>query len=113
MWIFTSTGFLSIVSKDCSPDELLVRARREGDIEKVFPDAKVEKTVGVDYLYRARMDRGVVAQAIGGLLYDLDYSNFKDSIPYADKELKSACTKVWSIMASTQKIPPYSRLGSH
>ena len=36
MWIMMSDCFLSIVRKDCSPGQLLVRARREGDIEKVF-----------------------------------------------------------------------------
>jgi len=38
MWLMFSDCFLSVVSKDCGPAELLVRARREGDIEKVFPD---------------------------------------------------------------------------
>jgi len=41
MWIMTNNSYLSIVSKDCGPAELLVRARRAGDIERVFPDAKV------------------------------------------------------------------------
>ena len=41
MWIMTNNSYLSIVSKDCGSAELLVRARRAGDIERVFPDAKV------------------------------------------------------------------------
>ena len=45
MWIMLSDCFLSIVSKDCGPAELLVRARRAGDIEKVFPNAKVTRTI--------------------------------------------------------------------
>ena len=36
MWIMTNNSYLSIVSKDCGPAALLVRARRAGDIEKVF-----------------------------------------------------------------------------
>ena len=43
MWIMMNNSFLSIVSKDCGPAELLVRARRAGDIERVFPDAKVTR----------------------------------------------------------------------
>ena len=31
MWIMTNNGYLSIVSKDCGPAELLVRARRAVD----------------------------------------------------------------------------------
>jgi hypothetical protein len=53
MWIMTNNSYLSIVSKDCGPAELLVRARRTGDIEKVFPDAKVTRNTMRDYLYRA------------------------------------------------------------
>ena len=108
MWIFTNQAFLSIVSKDCAPDQLLVRARREGDIEKVFPNAQVRQTIGVDYLYRAVISRLDVAAAMVKAVNELKYSNFKDSIPYADKELKQACSRVWSIMADTQRIPPYS-----
>ena len=37
MWIMTNNSYLSIVSKDCGPAELLVRARRAGDIEKSIP----------------------------------------------------------------------------
>lgn len=53
MWICLNDAFLSIVRKDCGPNELLVRARREGDIERVFPRVKVEVTPLADYLYRA------------------------------------------------------------
>ena len=53
MWIMTNNSYLSIVSKDCGPAELLVRARRAGDIEKVFPNAKVTLQTDSDYLYRA------------------------------------------------------------
>ena len=44
MWIMLSDAFFSIVSKNCGPDELMVRARRKGDIEKAFPGAKVKKS---------------------------------------------------------------------
>ena len=56
MWIMTNNSYLSIVSKDCGPAELLVRARRAGDIEKVFPDAKVTRNtviICIGRFYRA------------------------------------------------------------
>ena len=40
MWIFLSDSFLSIVAHRDKPGVLLVRARRAGDIEAVFPDVK-------------------------------------------------------------------------
>jgi hypothetical protein len=38
MGIFLNDAFLSIVDKDGDGTTLLVRARRKGDIERVFPD---------------------------------------------------------------------------
>ena len=44
MWIcFSDLCFYPIVNKDCPPGSLLVRARRPGDIEKVFGE-KVKVT---------------------------------------------------------------------
>ena len=58
-------SFLSIVDKgDPSRKTLLVRARKAGDIERVFPDAKVNEGVGSDYQYRSRIDREAVALAM-------------------------------------------------
>ena len=68
MWVCLKNSFLSIVSKDCRPDELMVRARRPGDIEKVFPDAKVTRNTGSDYLYRAVVPRDVVLTLFMALL---------------------------------------------
>ena len=68
MWIMTNNGYLSIVSKDCSPAKLLVRARRAGDIEKVFPNAKVTRQTDSDYLYRAVVPRNVVKQALAAMI---------------------------------------------
>jgi hypothetical protein len=64
MWVMTSNSYLSIVSKDCGTAELLVRARRAGDIERVFPNAKVTRQTDSDYLYRAVLPRDVVKQAL-------------------------------------------------
>jgi len=42
MWIFLADSFLSVVDMgDPTGSTLLVRARRQGDIERAFPDAKV------------------------------------------------------------------------
>ena len=108
MWLFTSNAFLSIVSKaPAKPDELLVRARRKGDINNVFPHAKEQETIGTDYLYRAVVSRLDVAAAMVKAVHELNYSNFKDSIPFKDKQLHDACHRVWSVMASCQRIRPY------
>jgi hypothetical protein len=64
MWIFLSDAFLSIVDKGGDGTTLLVRARKAGDIERVFPETEVEETPRNDYRYRARLPRERVAEAM-------------------------------------------------
>ena len=75
-----SNAFLSIVNKDCGSDELLVRARRPGDIERVFGDVKVTRKTHSDYLFRARVPRSEVIAAITKQIESINYPNFKDSV---------------------------------
>ena len=106
MWICLNDAFLSIVSKECGPDELLVRARRPGDIEKVFPEAKVKKSPSTDYLFRAVLPRALVAEAVAQRLMDVDYGNFKGSTK--ERSLHDAYSGFWNIHARLQPTPPYS-----
>lgn len=64
MWIFLNDAFLSIVDKEGDGTTLLVRARKEGDIERVFSDAKAIHTPHNDYPCRAHIDRERVAERI-------------------------------------------------
>jgi hypothetical protein len=100
MWIALPNLFLSIVSKDCAPDELLVRARREGDIEKVFPNAKVARTPTADYLYRTAVKRVDVEIALAWQVSLINYGNFKGAVK--DKQLHDAYLRVWAEMARVQ-----------
>lgn len=107
MWICFSDSFLSIVEPAEKDGTLLVRARRQGDIERVFAGAKVEKTPGRDYLFRALIPREQVASVIGQHVAGIGYQNFKSSV--SDKRLHDAFAGFWSIMSRLQPIPPYSR----
>ena len=111
MWIMTNNGYLSIVSKDCGPAELLVRARRAGDIERVFPDAKVTRNTNSDYLYQAVLPRDVVKQALAAMIELIDYPNFKDSVK--DSSLHAAYVSVWCAMAGLQQPPPQIERATH
>ena len=44
MWIILNKSFLSIVKNRNDENELLVRARVKGDIQRVFKNAKFLKT---------------------------------------------------------------------
>ena len=104
MWLMLSDCFLSVVRKDCKPDELLVRARRKGDIEKVFPSAEVTRNTGTDYLYRAVIPRDTVKQAVAAMIDHIDYPSFKDTVE--DSSLHAAYVSVWCTMAGLQHPPP-------
>ena len=106
MWIFLHDCFLSIVDKDCGPDELLVRARRKGDIEKLFPRAKVIRLTRADYLFRAVVKRDEIARVIANEISWIDYDNFKKAVH--DHDLHAAYTRVWTAMAVLQPTKPYS-----
>lgn len=106
MWICLPNAFLSVVSKDCAPDQLLVRARVAGHIEAVFPDADVNQSMATDYRYRAVVSRDLVAAALASQVYGMDYSNFKNEV--RDRRLHDAFARIWSVMASLQPTRPYS-----
>lgn len=106
MWVCFSDCYLSIVAKDCAPDELLVRARRDGDIERVFPGARVSVSLNTDYRCRARIKRADVAAALAARVAAIDYGNFKDST--RDDALHSAYMGVWSSLGRLQPGGPYS-----
>lgn len=98
MWIFLNDAFLSVVADRANPsgDRLLVRARRAGDIERVFPDAEVFSVPGSDYAQRAWVPRQQVAAALSERVMTLDYPNFKNSI--SDRSFHDAAMGVWGVM---------------
>jgi hypothetical protein len=108
MWVMLNDSFLSIVNKDSARGELLVRARRKGDIERIFPKAKVIKTPNVsDYLYRASIPTKDIIKALEVEVGRIVYSNFKSSVTETD--LHGAYMKVWDAMSEIQHPGPYGR----
>lgn len=108
MWIFMNDAFLSIVTPRMHDvpkplrgrDLLLVRARKRGDIQRVFPKVRVNRTPNRDYAFRAFVPRPRVIHAIGQRLLDMEYGNFKDSVE--NDERHTAYSKVWSVMYGYQ-----------
>jgi hypothetical protein len=80
MWIFLNDAMLSIVAHKDNDDLLHVRARVKGDIEAVFPHAKVLETPNGDYKFRADVERWKVADRMGDLVAGINYTNFKNSV---------------------------------
>lgn len=94
MWIFLTNSFLSLVEKgDPTGKTLLVRARHAGDIERVFPEAKVVEGAGTDYRFRARINREEVALRIADEVRGIEYPNFKSAVP--DRARHDAYAACW------------------
>jgi hypothetical protein len=99
-WIFLNNSFLSIVSPNGKRGALLVRARVAGDLEAIFPDARVTETPARDYRFRATIPRDAVAKAVASQVLGIDYKNFKGSVPDTDRH--DAYMKVWCTMNGYQ-----------
>ena len=100
MWIFTKDAFISIVDKGAKPGDLMVRGRADGDIQRVFPNAKVVKGAGTDYLFRASIPRQEVADVIARQIMDINYPNFKGATTEDDRH--DAYFGAWRSMMAFQ-----------
>ena len=101
MWVFLNNSFLSIVAHRDKPDVLLVRARKAGDIEAVFPGATTWQDPRADYRHRAEIARSDVAGALAKAAAGIDYANFKNSVEDLDRH--EAYMRVWGVMARMQE----------
>ena len=103
MWIVLNKSFLSIVKNRNNENQLLVRARVKGDIEKVFEDADVFEDENADYKYRSYISRENVANVISYELLKIDYDNFKSSVSKDEMHRSHAYMNVWSAHNKSQK----------
>ena len=101
MWIYLNNSFLSIVEKNQDSDTLHIRARKEGDIEAVFPDADVLATPNGDYKFRTDIPRGAVAEAMAANINHIDYTDFKSSVE--DSERHDVYLDLWSVSHGLEK----------
>jgi hypothetical protein len=104
MWCFFPDCMVSVVAHNKKRGHLLVRARLPGHIERLLPRAKVSRTPGHDYLYRAIVTRASYAKAIARRAESIDYHNVKGAC--VDPAYHSAMFAVWSAMARHQDGPP-------
>lgn len=107
MWIMMKDAFFSVVDKECASDELLVRARRPGDIERYFPAVAVRESFGTDYRYRACVKRFEITRVLAEQIDDYSASNFKSSV--RDRKLHDAYVSVWHVMEKLQPGGAYAK----
>lgn len=98
MWIFNKTGFLSIVSKDCQEDELLVRARVKDDLLSLCQELNIEPRIieGSDYLYTMKIKKEILAKYMYDNVFDIDYDIVRFNIADPrDKIRNDIYLKIW------------------
>jgi len=96
MWIFCNDSYVSIVAHTGKPGMLLVRARKAGDIEALFPGAKPKRTPDHDYAFRVELPAHQAGRVLGDRIAAINYPNFKDSVK--DSARGAAYMRVWTVM---------------
>ena len=111
MWIFTETGFVSVVTKDSHPNTFCVRARDRKSLD-YFADKGVAimRSPEGDYPYRAFVSHEIMAPwflDMGALA--TNYSNFKSRVRKTHPEMEPLLHDVWAVMLrledDTARIP--------
>lgn len=102
MWICLNDAFVSVVAVPKEPDQLMVRARRKVHLKTLFPRAKLITTPEpADYRYRVIVTREEVGKLLATRVYELDYTNFKDSVP--DDDLHDMYLDMWFVHKKFQE----------
>ena len=99
MWLMLKNSFVSVVQHREQPDCVLVRARRKGDLEKLFPArcADVFQDQHADYRYRLIAPKQELVEAVAGYIFDsLDYDNFKAAQAGDSLDWHRFLHRVWS-----------------
>lgn len=107
MWVFIPGGFVSIVKHRQRSGRVLVRARREADLEAFFDGhfmPPFAATPDADYPFRVDADQTEVAQLVAAHVQAIDYDNFKAAPGNEDRQL--ALIKVWMAMRELQEPQP-------
>jgi len=111
MWIFTTSGFFSVVAYDPKKgkstfDEphVLVRARALSDLDALVGKhgltARIDEDRRGDYHHRMVIPQTQWAEILTREATDIDYNNFKSAV--GDDEHHNLYMKVWAVMRELQ-----------
>jgi hypothetical protein len=122
MWVFSKTGFVSIVKHADFSDKVLVRARCREDLENFLQTPSpmrcesvitISNTQEADYPWRCVVSHAHAQCIVGAMVMAIDYENFKDAAcaypEAADDKMRdeidlrhNAYMDVWSSMQRFQ-----------
>ena len=121
MWIMTALGFFSIVQKpgDALKRQVTVRARVKADLlalkAQALPEmGEIHAHEGTDYAYRATAPQHCVARALGSLVMDITYDNFKNEVFRTQGHARAhTYGEVWNALYRLQTPPAAGRFGAY
>lgn len=111
----TPLGFFSAVEHRDAPGDVLVRARVRLDLVNLLdcagdPDITIERTLGADYPFRARMSKTRWATLCMLLAETIDYPNFKSEVARVQgAQRASTYTSVWHRLLDLEREDPELR----
>lgn len=114
MWLFTNFGFFSIVQKPGKSD-LSVRARVAADLDalrtRYLPElGPTLGKAGSDYPWRASVSHGALGAAMGRIVADLEYPNFKDEVAIRQGKARvQRYHKVWNALLDLPEEPKVAK----
>jgi hypothetical protein len=112
MWIFTNTGFISVVSDG---KELVVRSRDRLSLEPLssFTKATIKKTPTSDYPYRLTLSRQGFADWLSMTALGIDYRNYKSEVSETrGVDFAHPLMDVWSVMHEVEDADARNRSSS-
>ena len=105
MWVFTKHGFFSAVQNYNNSEQIHVRARFRGDLERLCKSYGIKEAVvkkpGTDYPYRMDFERTDCVRIMACEAEAIDYDSFKDAV-HDGTVRDSAYLKVWSTLRHAQ-----------
>lgn len=105
MWLFCKSGYFSAVKHNEKPNTILLRARVEGDLERLAEahqiDMRIEHTPAADYAFRAELPAAEWTRAVMEESDAIDYGNFKNAV-HDGTARDDAYLDVWSVMRGLQ-----------
>ena len=112
MWIFCKLGFFSAVEHRERPDNLLIRARFKGDLERLYKAmdqisrsecGPIQETPDADYRYRMECPKIWFSEVLREQAEEIDYDNFKNAV-HEGTVRDGAYMDVWRALWAAQNF---------
>ena len=101
MWLFSKHGFFSAVENFNDANLIHVRARFQGDLERLCAahgvPSNVKQIPGSDYPFRMDFGRETWGRIVRQEAENIDYTNFKDAVHDGTKRDR-AYMEVWGVL---------------